>query len=310
MRRPPRFFPPARYPVAVLLVAALTLPASTLRAEPPSAEAFAAQWYRGAAEITSYALEQARYGEVHPGDAVLIFVTEPFSRSRQVKLDDPSGAGDDRVDVLKLNFTKTFDTGIYPYSMMTSAFTPVTAEEGRDPLKITTSSQEWCGHTFSQLNREREGYRVTEMSYFESEGDRVVRVDGATPEDGIWSRIRLDPESLPIGRVQMVPGTMFQRLRHQAWRAQWAEATLAEHPGHQGQRVYTLSYEALGRTLSIRFQADFPFEIEGWEERYRSGFGPGAQPLTTRAVRKERMMLDYWRRHNLEDAPLRKALGL
>nr|MBC8451166.1 hypothetical protein [Planctomycetota bacterium] len=57
---------------------------------------------------------QARYGEVHAGQAVLIFVTEDLSRSKQVKLDSVAGAGDDRVPVLKLNLTKKFDTGVYP----------------------------------------------------------------------------------------------------------------------------------------------------------------------------------------------------
>ena len=47
-------------------------------------------------------------------------------------------------------------------------------------------------------------------------------------------------------------------------------------------------------------------EIEGWEETYPSGSGP----LTTRAVKKKRRMLDYWRRHDLDDARFRTELGL
>lgn len=35
-------------------------------------------WYAGKAEITSYKLEQARYGELRDGKAVLVYVTEPF----------------------------------------------------------------------------------------------------------------------------------------------------------------------------------------------------------------------------------------
>jgi len=55
-------------------------------------------------------LEQARYGEIHKGRAVTIFVTEPFSKSKQVKLDDYKAAGDDRANVMKLNMTKNFNT--------------------------------------------------------------------------------------------------------------------------------------------------------------------------------------------------------
>jgi len=79
-------------------------------------------WYAGKAELSSYKLQQARYGEIHSGTAVLVFVTEDFSKSKQVKLDHPENAGNDKLPVLKLNFTKKFVTGIYPYSMMMSAF--------------------------------------------------------------------------------------------------------------------------------------------------------------------------------------------
>ncbi|MEL7148626.1 MAG: hypothetical protein AAFO69_19785, partial [Bacteroidota bacterium] len=90
-----------------------------------SGQDFNSYWYQGKAEITSYALEQARYGEVHPGKAVMVFVTEDFSRSKQVKLDFPGRAGNDAVKVLKLNALWKFNTGIYDYSVMQSTFTPV-----------------------------------------------------------------------------------------------------------------------------------------------------------------------------------------
>lgn len=133
---------------------------------------FNTHWYQGKAEITSYKLEQARYGEIHKGDAVLIFVTEDFSRSKQVKLDNPVQAGNDAVPVLKLNFTKKFNTGIYPYSMMLSVFTPVQIENYPRTLKATASSQEWCGHTFTQLNLRDNRYQAVLYSYFEDEGDQ------------------------------------------------------------------------------------------------------------------------------------------
>ncbi|MGB3364388.1 MAG: hypothetical protein WBB48_06385, partial [Thermodesulfobacteriota bacterium] len=115
-------------------------------------EEFKAYWYDGKAEITSYKLEQARYGELHEGYAVMVFVTEDFSKTKQVKLDNPQNANGDDVKVLKLNRIKKFDTGIYRYSMMDSVFTPVYIGEHPNTLKITSSSQEWCGNTFTQLN--------------------------------------------------------------------------------------------------------------------------------------------------------------
>ena len=80
-------------------------------------------WYAGLAEVSGYDLLQSRYGEIHEGKAAMIFVTEPFSKKKQVKLDNPGQAGKDNTSVLKLNSTRKFLTGIYPYSMMTSVFT-------------------------------------------------------------------------------------------------------------------------------------------------------------------------------------------
>ncbi len=273
-------------------------------------EDFAAYWYQGTAEITTYRLEQARYGEIHEGTAVAIFVTEDFSRSKHVKLDRPEAAGADRVKVLKLNLTKEFPTGVYPYSMMTSVFTPVDLDREAKTLKVTTSSQEWCGHTFEQINRTDGGYTVELRSYFESEGDRSERIGDAHLEDGLWTLIRLDPSKLPTGTLEMVPGTMFQRLRHADLAAQRVQARLEPADGDSGSLEYTVRYAELERTLSIRFAAAFPYEIESWKETYRSGFGPGARTLTTRAVAAKRTMLDYWRRNSRADAPLRTELGL
>lgn len=108
-------------------------------------------WYQGKAEISSYNLQQARYGALHEGKAVLIFVTEDFSENKQVKLDHPSQAEDDAVKVMKLKLVKKFNTGIYLYSMISSIFTPVNTQTFPHSLKVTTTSQEWCGHTFTQL---------------------------------------------------------------------------------------------------------------------------------------------------------------
>ena len=71
-------------------------------------------WYSGKAEITSYNLSQERYGEIRKGKAVNIFVSENFLPKEQVKADNVSK---ENISVLKLNQTKNFNTGIYPYSV-------------------------------------------------------------------------------------------------------------------------------------------------------------------------------------------------
>ena len=41
-------------------------------------EQFKAHWFDGYAEISSYSIDQSRYGEIREGNAVLIYVTEDF----------------------------------------------------------------------------------------------------------------------------------------------------------------------------------------------------------------------------------------
>jgi len=262
-------------------------------------------WYSGKAEITSYELQQARYGQVHPGQAVLIFVTEPFSKFNQVKLDYPDRAGYDEVTVMKLNMTKKFNTGIYPYSMMQSTFTPVQIDQYPHALKITTSSQEWCGHTFLQLNSEKNKYRIRGLSYFESEGDTDFTLRKTWLEDELWTRIRLEPQSLPTGNIDIIPGTFFSRLKHVQLDVVQAEASLkATESGDMME--YSLEYPDYNRSLTIRFNKAFPHEIESWEEVY----GSRAQELKTTASRLERMKTAYWTQNSLRDTLLRKQLRL
>ena len=276
----------------------------------PSDNKFDEYWYQNKAELSSYNLEQARYGEIHQGEAVLVFVTEDFSASKLVKLDDPTANPMDAVKILKLNATRKFNTGIYPYSMMNSVFTPVNLKKHPNTLKITSSSQEWCGHTFMQANLEKNEYKVDLNSYFESEGDQEFKVDKILPEDEIWNRIRIEPKSLPKGEITLLPGLFYTRLRHTEFKPQKATATLNADSNNPAFMIYDIQYTNLDRTLKITFQREFPFQIESWEETYTSGWGDGAKKLTTKATRNKSMMLDYWNKHNNADLGLRKELGL
>ncbi len=287
--------------LAVLLGIAPTAPPPDARA---AGDRFGRYWYQGKAELTRYELNQARYGEMHKGEAVLIFVTEPFLPDKQVKLErgDPSKG----VTVLKLNSVRKFFTGIYPYSLMTSTFTPVSFAATGRALKVSSSSQEWCGQTFTQLNLRGGRYEGALRSYFEEEGDRAFGFDAAWLEDEIWTRIRLAPETLPVGRIEVVPGLQYARLWHKEVRPEKAEATL-HSDGRE--KVYSLDYSAIPRKLTIRFEAAFPYRIVSWEETQPGAFD-GSPLLTTKAVATKSLMLDYWKRHGNADAHFRKELGV
>lgn len=273
----------------------------------PTSDDFGEYWYTGLAELGSYDLVQSRYGEPRAGTAVLIFVTEDFSRSKQVKTDR---ADADKVSVLKLNATRSFVTGIYPYSTMLSVFTPISRNVDPRTLKVTTSVQEWCGHVWMQLNHTGGGsYRALTRSYFESEGDTELPVEADLLEDEVWTAIRLNPADLPTGAMRALPGTLFQRLRHTAPGPEDATGALSA-ANADSLRTYTLTYPTLGRTLAIEFAADFPHEIAGWTETQAGQRGQGGEEVTTATLR-ERTRLAYWQHNAAEDEAMRASeLGL
>ena len=67
---------------------------------------FKSYWYDGTAEISSFTLEQSRYGETHLGNSVLLYVTEDFLPNDQVKANNRSHT---TIPILKLNHTKNFN---------------------------------------------------------------------------------------------------------------------------------------------------------------------------------------------------------
>ncbi|BDS14540.1 hypothetical protein [Aureispira anguillae] len=263
-------------------------------------------WYQGKAEITSYNLKQARYGEIRNGTAVLVFVTEPFSKSKQVKLNTTDRNQEDVVSVLKLNLSKKFVTGIYDYSILQSIFTPVQLDKYEHSIKVTTSIQEWCGHTFTQLNLQKYKYRISLHSYFETEGDQEYQVEQAMLEDEIWNLIRIAPSALPTGSIQLIPNTATARLRHSAIDVEEAVATLIPHETNKKLNSYQLNFPLSQRTIRIDYHKKFPHEIEGWKETYIDN----GKELSTTATRTRTILSDYWNKHQIKDESIRKELGL
>jgi hypothetical protein len=258
---------------------------------------FKAYWFANQAEITSYQLEQARYGEMREGKAVLVYVTEDFLPDIQVKADTYNRTN---IKVLKLNAIKKFNTGIYPYSIMQSTFYPIA--NNQHALKITCSVQEWCGHVYTQLNNKQQ-FEIDSHSYFESEADLNLSIEKAILENELWTQLRIDPKSLPVGNLKVIPSFEFLRLLHIPLKPYEAHAKITE-------TIYSISYPELDRTLNITFNPEFPFEILSWEETFKSGFGPDAKMLTTKATQLKTMKSAYWAQHGNADNGLRDSLML
>jgi len=268
-------------------------------------------WYNHGAEISRFSLQQMRCGEIHQGDAVLVFVTEKMNPDIQIKADHP---GSQDIAILKLNAVRKFFTGIYPYSVMTSVFAPMDVQKYPLPLKISSSTQEWCGHVYTQMNLNENEYRVRMHSYFEAEGDRDFEVQKVIPEDALWTLIRLAPGSLPRGEFFMIPGTVYARLAHRPVTAQKAVSDFSQtgEKSLEGNPlvIYGINFPDEQRTLKIYFEREFPYRIQKWHETYRGLNGMGAKVLTTSATRTHTIIDPYWQHHTNKDRRRLEALGL
>ena len=128
---------------------------------------FWVHWSDGRAEVSTYKLERPRYGEPRVGLIHLIYVTEPFSKSKRVKVNDYRYDDPDHTIALKLNVVESWRTGVYEYRLMTSHF--FDAHDNLKPLKSTFSSQEWCGVSFEESTWTEDQLVIDGKSYFEGE---------------------------------------------------------------------------------------------------------------------------------------------
>ena len=273
---------------------------STEITAPMVANNFNDYWFSGTAEISSYDLKQGRYGELRNGEVVLVFVTEPFSASKQVKLDRPKKTPEDAVTVMKLNTIRKFNTGIYDYSILTSTFTPINTQDYPYTLKSTTSIQEWCGVTFTQLNFDGDHYNEKSFSYFESQGDKTQNIKAALLEDELLTQIRINKGELPLGEIELIPSTLQSRFSHQDTKPTKAHI---EKSKTESLFKYKIEIPSQKRTLTIDVENQFPYRIMAWTEDLSDG-------LITTATLKKSINTPYWNQKSLADEKLRKELHL
>ncbi len=292
--------------MAIATLAAVAAPAE-LTFTAPTPEQFQNYWYADGAEISRYALSQSRYGGIHEGDAVLIFVTEKMNPELQVKADNPTEAD---IPILKLNALRKFYTGIYPYSVMTSVFTPIATGRSHAPLKITTSAQEWCGHVYTELLFDATRVQVSNSSYFEDEsGIRLVPLDHqAISEDNLFVRLRgLRGDFLGPGdskTIDYLPGVFFSRLSHQAVNptratiSRRARSTVVEVPaGRFSVMVYDVKTD--GRDGVFYIETAYPHRIVRWE------LAPDVKGELTGSLRTQ-----YWNLNREGDEKHFEQLGI
>lgn len=281
---------------------------SVLAAARSHADPYVAYWNDGKAELDGYELTQPRYGETRKGRVVLIYVTEPFSRARHVKVDRFDAKDADQLDVLKLNVVRAFQTGIYDYRAMTSLFTDPGA--GFAPLKITFAMQEWCGHVYESEIFDKAAVEMAIESYFEGEtGKTSVSMEkGALAEDALMvslRSLRSDQLSHEGADVKMLSSPTYRRLHHKPASLHAASIRWSEKP--HSVTVPAGSFEVLeasyaredGATVTYQIETAYPHRIVAWS------VSDGESARLTGSTR-----IAYWQTNREGDEKYLKELGL
>jgi hypothetical protein len=280
---------------------ALVILISSSQAQEPvhAADGFWDHWADGQAEIATYDLIQPRYGGNRKGTAVLITVTETFTDAQRVKSD---GGHDDEYPVVKLNEVRDFQTGVYDYNAMTSTFVPLSGQRSwGQPVKITTSVQEWCGHVWEQANVNSSSMEWQLRSYFDGEADQEGSrpvPEGAVFADAMPLVARgMTQGGLKAGESRQhpwFPSLLQRRLSHD--RGDFVTATISRSAEHQAQgptgpvAAYTVTATVGGESSTWTIAAAQPNQLLGWERS-------SGEKATLRAVQR----MKYWELNGVGD---------
>jgi hypothetical protein len=299
--------------IIVALLLGLASPSPCAAADP----GFDATWRDGKAELDGYRYTVTRYSRPRTGRAVAIYVTEPFSRSRHVKLDRPARIPGDSLDVMKLNLVRDFQTGIYDYHTIVSLFATTA---NFVPIKVAFSASEWCGQVNEELDRSGATLSQRIASYFDGESaERTLEIPpGGVLEDELFIQLRgLRAPYLDAGASRTVPflaSPFHRRLAHRE--ATWTTArierlatpeTVVVPAGRFASDVYVVR-PGDGREGRFHVERAHPRRIVKWSWTLATPASRGEGLDAGELTGSER--LDYWRLHRPGDESYLGRIGL
>lgn len=284
----------------------------------PASQAFWAAWSHGEAEVATYRVTEPRYGQPRDGVAVLIHVLEEHDRRTWIKDDRGAVPDEHKAVVMKLNHTLQFQTGVYPYSVMTSVFAPVggIGRERFAPTRIVFTAQEWCGQVFQRLLPDATGFAEELRSYFSAEGEvdrRTETAPYALYEDALFIQLR-EPDGAFAGggdwEGEVVPSLWRRRKAHEPLTARPAAITRSEAVAEDGTPVtrFVLRFRAAPEgALPIAPERAVTFDVEKAAPRRILGWS------TTEGERATLVgfaRLPYWQLNKEGDEAVRARIGL
>jgi len=245
----------------------------------------------------------------------MIYVTEPWSLSKRVKVNDYSKDPSDVFDVLKLNLVRDFQTGIYDYNTMLSLFVRT---QDFSPVEMSFTSAEWCGNVYARVGFEADSLQEALYSYFEDEtaSRSLSRPADGVPEDALFILLRgLKGEFLAPGVRHTIPllsGMLESRLRHRPLEWTMAEIFRAEEPvsvrvpaGTWPKSVYFEVKLQNGRTGRFWIEPDGDRRVLKW-----TWGEPGKSEASENGELTGSMRTAYWKENGPGNERRLRHLGL
>ncbi len=129
-------------------------------------------WDDGLCEMSYYRTRDQIYGKPRTYTRVHLVNRQWMDTKTGVKADKGSA---NAVPAFKLNIAEEIPTENYNYRYLTTVFLK---RPDLSPLKMVTSSQEWCGTTFKHARWDGNGISIKSFSYFGDEGDKDWALGG------------------------------------------------------------------------------------------------------------------------------------
>ena len=186
--------------------------------------------------------------------------------------------------------------------MYTSVFTPTEKFKPEHPLKVTFSSQDWCGQAFAQINNSN-GYEYRHNSYFQAEGDTSYHLEYAFVEDNLFNLARINEELLPVDEFKILPAQSYVRTAHIEYKSYTA---IGSKDMSDTLLVYNYEIPELKRSVRVFLDPEDHNKILKWTETYPTVFD--GKLRTSEYILKESRKLPYWRLNSRSDKNQRENL--
>ncbi len=214
---------------------------------------FQKYWNMQGLETTKFILKQ---DSLIVGEATLSYSLKALSK------DQPNGT----IHCLSFNFTQKISQGNYNYSDNSTVLIPLNALLYAHAIMVVSSTQSDNGTDFLSFQPEPKSFLFVGRNSVEPEKEIHKITEKGNLEDEIWAKIRINPDALPQGEIEMIPNLGYWNKVHKSPSAQEVKAELKDVEGPKKLKIYSLDYPELKRKLDIIFEANFPYQIVEFSE--------------------------------------------